>query len=347
MIRTIRPLITIVLLGAVVAPAGADDIRLRAAVRVDADRTDIRLRDVAELDGDAAAALGDVVVATLTQPEPLVVPVGAVRTRLEAAGAHWGLVNLSGAKVIIRPRRVIDPSRGGAMRELAVPDAAPILATAEAAIARVAPPPGAAALLDRVTRLLAGDLNRDVADVRVDIDPEDLNRVALVADGADVQLQRLNAPDADRVSLQVFVTRGTETIASEIVRVRPTVHVAVTTLRVPAERGRIIGPSDVESADAWMSPGDAASMVDLRTALGRETTRALERGETLTSRTLRPSFVVKRGDVVRIVKILGPLRIERSAVARSDGAVGDSIDVRHERSTLRVLITGPGEATIP
>jgi hypothetical protein len=81
----------------------ADSITLRPKVEVPADVTKIRLRDVATLDGAEATRFADLVVAPAPSGgRPRIVNPHEVRSRLDAAGIRWDLVDFNGGRVFVQ-----------------------------------------------------------------------------------------------------------------------------------------------------------------------------------------------------------------------------------------------------
>jgi hypothetical protein len=100
-----RPLraLPIVLVAMHATIALADSITLRPSAEVPPDIAEVRLRDVATLDGPEAVRFADVVVA----PPPTggrhrIVNPHDVRSRLDAAGIRWDLVDFNGGRVLVR-----------------------------------------------------------------------------------------------------------------------------------------------------------------------------------------------------------------------------------------------------
>lgn len=83
--------------------AAADSITLRPKVEVPADVKEVRLRDVATLDGTEATRFADLVVAPApTGGRPRIVNPHDVRSRLDAAGIRWDLVDFNGGRVFVQ-----------------------------------------------------------------------------------------------------------------------------------------------------------------------------------------------------------------------------------------------------
>src|SRR5262245_37934284 len=85
------------------------------------------LADIAQLAGDEAQRFGTLVIAPASAATAacLEIPIADVRARLDAAGVHWGKVNLGGRSVIVRPSRPAGASIPVAMTAATIESASP------------------------------------------------------------------------------------------------------------------------------------------------------------------------------------------------------------------------------
>jgi hypothetical protein len=100
----------VVYLAAIVGAAAAaqvslgDEITLKGSVRLKEGAETVRLADIAELTGPNAQRFAETSVAEVSDSaEAIEITVRQVRSRLDDAGAHWGLIQLNGRTVIVRP----------------------------------------------------------------------------------------------------------------------------------------------------------------------------------------------------------------------------------------------------
>lgn len=135
---------------AFLSAAAADSITLRPKVEVPADVKEVRLRDVATLDGGEATRFADLVVAPApTGGRPRIVNPHDVRSRLDAAGIRWDLVDFNGGRVFVQFEsadraknevpQAVRAGSGPEPRQTAMP-APPTVATPVASPAPVAEP---------------------------------------------------------------------------------------------------------------------------------------------------------------------------------------------------------------
>ena len=82
--------------------AVGDSITLRPKVEIPPGVTEVRLRDVATLDGPEAIRHADLVVAPAPSgSRPRIVSPHDVKSRLDAAGIRWDLVDFNGGRVFV------------------------------------------------------------------------------------------------------------------------------------------------------------------------------------------------------------------------------------------------------
>lgn len=88
---------------ALASATAGDSITLRPKVEVPADLKEVRLRDVATLDGTEATRFADLVVAPAPSGErPRIVNPHDIKSRLDAAGIRWDLVDFNGGRVFVQ-----------------------------------------------------------------------------------------------------------------------------------------------------------------------------------------------------------------------------------------------------
>jgi flagella basal body P-ring formation protein FlgA len=93
----------------------------------------------------------------------------------------------------------------------------------------------------------------------------------------------------------------------------------------PLRRGELVGESDVTLAEASRA-GTALRRVE--DAVGRELIRAIEAGQPIDEKSVRPPVLVKRGEIVTVMAYAAGVRVRTTAVARDEGSLGDLIAVQ-------------------
>lgn len=358
MTRRNRILITASTLAAMLVATGvanADDIVLRGAVRLATDAEAIRLTDVAELRGEVATALA----ATVLAPPPAaggVVELGVeqIRATLTEAGAHWGRINLTGGRVIVRSRR------GAGCDGLAVMAPASIESSERVDrddSRRSAEPTEQFEPADRlmneptlrgvVTRYLVDHLDLPAEELRLEFCGDPV--VLALADGQrQIEIELLSAIDSDRVELAVRLWNGAAVEGRHSISARVQQRVATATAVVALDRDQALAAKDVGTSEQWLPPRQAAFMLDPAAAAGMVAARRLKPGEPITHQDVRGPTVIQRGDRAMVRCLVGGLVIAMQAEAMSDGSRGERIEFRKigERQTFLAIITGPGEASV-
>jgi flagella basal body P-ring formation protein FlgA len=345
---TLRTILALAAGVAVVAgSATADSILLKRSIRRAAVDQPVRLGDIATIAGPHAetfVSLEIAGVADLPTDRVATIDIADVRARLDAAGVAWGLVDLSGGKVAIRPAisaaSTTEPSPAPSTRtfETITPsrantDAVP--ANGIHGFVRVS------SLLDdanddeltaTIARLIFDDLDgieRHPERVLLRIDRSEAERLPDAVRDCRVRLR--GRGDTDRVIVEVSGTlpegRRPQVLMSVDVRLERPVPVA--TRRIPNGR-RLLG-AGVDLQVEWRPfavsevVGDSATLLDIASVIGRELAATVESGEPVLRTMLVPEIVVQRGMRVRVRSVFGGYEMVREMQALEDGAVGDRI----------------------
>lgn len=104
----------------------------------------------------------------------------------------------------------------------------------------------------------------------------------------------------------------------------------VAEIRLPA--GTVVEPMHV-----------AGKAEDVASLVGRETVRTIYPGKTIGVTDTKEADLVERNDLVRLVAIKGPLRIETRGRALGAGVVGTEIRVMNLESKRTIIGTIAGE----
>lgn len=347
MIRFIAVLLALLLAAA--AHAGGS-IVLRSSVRLATEGSIVRLADIAELTGEATT-FADLEIARITDAHAaLEIPIREVRAKLDEAGVHWGRVTLNGRAVVVRARKS-DLSPPLAMTPATIPGAAQ-----QEGVSRRQPalPLEAADLAERAT--LRGEIARFVAR-GLAIDPSDLRltfdeREAALLDDATrrvgYEIEPAGGLRSARVDLIVRVWSEGRVAERRSMSVLPLVRTPVLVMRDAVDRGAVIDAEHVEVVHQWLAPNQVGLLSSVDEAAGRLAAVRLREGDILRSNHVRRENIVRRGEQITVRCLVGGAVIKLQAEARSDGALGESIELRKlgERDTFVAVITGRGEAIL-
>ncbi|ADM09635.1 hypothetical protein PB2503_07899 [Parvularcula bermudensis HTCC2503] len=94
--------------------------------------------------------------------------------------------------------------------------------------------------------------------------------------------------------------------------------------------------------------GLAGNENDVDRLVGRQLTRTIFPGRTISFSDTKEADLVDRNSTVRIVAVKGPMRIETKGRALGAGAEGEEILVMNleSRRTITAVISGPGEVRV-
>lgn len=336
---------------AIGAAAHADDIVLRDSARLQNDADAVRLADIAELSGPEAARFADLKIADAARSTSATqITLRQVRDALDAAGVHWGKINLSGSAVTLRPRRSGLTSAPAAMTPVSItpgPDA-------NAADGPAQRTDLAESIIDSMTvggavaRLIVSGLHIAPADLQLVIDQRDEPLWLTAAGTSRFEIDPLTSMRSDRIDLTVRTWTDGSVQARATLTVRPLIQTRVATLHRDVNRGERLGEEDLAAQTVWLPPSQAAGASAPADAIGRLAARKLHSGEIVRQQQVRSENVIERGDRAMVRCLVGGAVITLQAEALADGARGESVEFRKlgERQSFTAVVSGPGEAVV-
>lgn len=289
--------------------ASAGTVELRASARVEAG-SDVTLAHVARLTGEDAKALGDLVILHADDPAlargSAPVEIGLVRSLIDGRGVNWGLLTLRGGRCDVRVRA---PERARAER---ASEPAP----------EVTPADGAPTVRTFVEQRLRETFGvEDPAQMRVRFDDRDADLLGMALEGRLVDAHTTGS--SSRVPISVTVYEGDRLIERRHVRAEVLVEREVCVLRAPVRRGERLTSEAVTTERRWLATD--VSPLGLEDALGAEAKSPIEAGVVLEGRHVEAPIVVRRGGLVIVHYLSGPVILKTKARAMSDGRVGEKI----------------------
>lgn len=344
--------LTAVLLAFFLASAAyaSGSVVLRTSVRLATEGPIVRLADIAELTGEATAFADLEIVRMTDAHEAIEIPVREVRAKLDAAGVHWGRTTLSGRAVVVRARKS-DLSPPLAMTPAAIPGAV----QQESSSRRQPPQPlEAADLAERATlrgeiaRFIARGLAVDPSELRLTFDERDAALLDDATRRVGYEIEPAGALRRARVDLIVRLWSDGRVAERRSMSASPLVRTPVVVLRDAVDRGAVIQAEHVEVVHQWLAPNQVGLLSSPDDAAGRLAAVRLREGDILRVHHVRRENIVRRGEQITVRCIVGGAVIKLQAEARSDGALGESIELRKhgERDTFVAVITGRGEAIL-
>jgi flagella basal body P-ring formation protein FlgA len=110
----------------------------------------------------------------------------------------------------------------------------------------------------------------------------------------------------------------------------------------------MVTESALSITNEWLKPSVANNLCPAEECAGRIASSNLKAGAPVKRKHVHRERVIERGDRVVVRCLVGGVVISMQAEARSDGSVGDEVELRKpgERNTFFATVSGPGEAVM-
>lgn len=334
----------------ITSPSLADEIRLKGSVRLQANAQVVRLADIAVLTGDIAQQYAGTVIADAPKDgRVLELSIASVRKALDNSGAHWGKLQLSGRRVLVRPRIAQATPAPQAMMPTSI-----VKSTTDTNKVKTRSVINKRIYESAIELAKERTLRGSIADFLINglkINPNTL-RLSFSASDASVldastttfrfEIQPLSNLRSDRVDLSIRLWSNGMVQQTYSLSVHPSISIDTVTVIHDIKRGSTITEDDLASEQKWVSAGAAIHIPSLIEAVGRIATSKIREGTLLKKQHIRREFVVKRGDRVIVKCIVGGVVITLEAEAKNDGAIGDDIELKKigERETFIATVSG-------
>ncbi len=344
--------------------AFTDSIELRRSVRLGEGASGvIMLRDIALLEGDFAVQLGELRIADAPAADKaLEISIDEVRQHLDEAGANWGKINLTGKSVIIRPRLNPGVELPTTMTAASLPGAdlrkrddhsngsgpgAPPADSAVSATAYVTE----RTIRGLIASMIVDGLQTDPARVRLTFDQTDAEALAISTETGRFQVDPGSSWLSDRVELTVHRWDGASIGANWRIGARVQLRVDVAKATKDIRRQAVIGPDDISVSPQWIAPSESRLLA--ANVAGMHASRNIDKDEVIRSRDIRGEVLIRKGDHVKVRKMVGVCVISMDAEAVDDAAAGETVMLcriglrgRRDRTSFPATVTGPGEAIL-
>lgn len=329
-----------------------DTVRLKRSVHLSRDNDIVTLGDIAELSGPMAAQMADLVIMTLTRSgPPKEITIRSVRAILNKAGIHWGRIQLSGKKVIVRPA----PGSGAGVQPLIAMNGASLIEPNDHPRK-----PGRTESITVQSLMTLDTVRGEVAAFfarTLRVSPEKLQLTFHAADAKfldiarqayRIEIEPLSSLKSDRVNLTVRLWEGVRIKQRRSISADVLLHQGFVEAAHDISRRDVLVESDLQLNERWMPPSEASLTTDLRDVIGRVSSKRIKAGEPIHHNAINRRTLVRRGDPIIVRCLVGGTVISVQAEARGDGSEGDLIECRKkgERDTFFATITAPGEAII-
>ncbi len=336
----LRTLLALLLCLIAVAPApGATDdapdtvtrVRLHATVRLARDHPALTLGDLARIEGLQADALGSLSIdpgAEIAQGRWSTITLDSIRARLaEAAAINDGSLIVTGTDIQVT--RLGVPTKTHAPAQA---DPTPLQADT------------GPVLRDHIERWLYARLNTTPDTTRIQYADRDRSLLATPTAGRIVQISELGR--SDRMSLHIVIYEGERIIVDDTLRFDVQTQRPVRVARAQIRRRAAISEETTVVETRWLAPTEP--IADPTACLGQVCRTTIDPGSILLASMLEPPIVIERGEIISARSLAGSVSVSMSVRARSDGKMGELIELesrdRSQRFTARVA--GPGQAVI-
>ncbi len=151
------------------------------------------------------------------------------------------------------------------------------------------------------------------------------------------------------VSYEVDVFQHDRRVQSLTVRADVTVVREVLVAARPILKDALVVPEDVCLDEVPSQTASAATVADTALVLGRRAGRFFAQGEAIDPTQLSAVPLVSRGQLVRVLALVGGIRLESIGEAQAGGASGDVVRVTlldRKDEQLAGMVSGPGEITV-
>ncbi len=339
----------------------ADRITLRDAA--ESPDAAVTLGEVAILEGERAQALADVEVAAFAQTQPtLTVTMREIRRILTERKVHWGKVTCRGARRITVRRdgaavrhdtaedlpQTTAPNRGDAA---AVIDAEPRTALANPVASLDdgrSPIVRGTTLRDRLIQWLGQAIGASDEDLKITCrNPDDPNWQLSELDGR-FEFEPVTGELIGRVAFVVRQYGHDRRVNTVRLTVDVERRITIVTAAADLRRGQTVAPGDVRVQQIWQTGARRQPVSDPTQVIGQSVSRNIRAGDGIARNDVRSPIVVRRGQLVTVRCVSGSLVLRSVLRAMEEGAVGDLVKVKNEktRQTLGARVTGPQEAVI-
>ena len=116
----------------------------------------------------------------------------------------------------------------------------------------------------------------------------------------------------------------------------------------PLKRKSVLSPTDLVLVERDIGLLNQGFLTDPEQAAGKKLTRPVLPDQVLTAAHLEQAEVIRKGDQVVITARSASVSVRMPGEALSDGATGEQIRVRNQRSerVIKARVTGPGQVEV-
>jgi flagella basal body P-ring formation protein FlgA len=315
----------------------------------------ITVADVADIDPpttEEAESIAEIVVIPAGTGTTCTVSIAQVRAAMDAAKVHWGKTTLRGSHC------VVTMSGGGG--EGGSPSTRPMgtgwspklgLAQTTPQMVDVGDGNGPETIRQAVSVRLVDLYNVEAADLRLAFDAADEDFLSQTIWKAGVQrrvdVQPAGTGGSVRTPVSIVIYEGDQIAATRMIAVQALINRTVVMARAPIVRGQMIGSDLVETGRQWMGP-NARPPVGPEAAIGQIAARSIAAGAVLSTADVTAPVVCKRGDIVWVHALSGPMTVKAKCRAQAQARDGELVQLKMDGSDrmFTARMSGPGRAVM-
>lgn len=316
------------------ATAGADDVRLLKMTSVQG--AEIRLQQVAELSGQAAEALGDVVVARFDgDANEKQVSLQSLRRVLDDRDVNWGIVSLKG-HAVCRVVRVREAAAGEEVEAVAAARQEPVTLDDGHTVQ---------AEVEAMIRRMAGEMGDSL---EIEFADSDADQLAMSVRAGRFELEPLSATALGRTPVRVRCYDGGRIIENFVVIADVARRVEALVAMRDIGRNTMFTANDLALQEVLLRSEHGEPLQEFELVLGQQASRYVRQGSPVFADSVRSARLVKRGELVTVRCVMGGLMVRTVGRATRDGAMDEVIPVRNEgsRETFAARVVGRRQVTL-
>ena len=304
----------------------------------------LTLGDIADLDGPEAKLLSRMVIVpnvrkAASRDGLLKLSLSEVRAALDAAGANWGRVSLSGSTCSVRTAVIAPPE----------PKPAPAPRSPKA-LPEPVDETGPATVRTLVGVRLAEHYGVDTASLRLSFDESDEGLLSMPAPdspGRRIEVQPAAGPGSQRMPVNIAIYDGDRIALSRIVNVNAQLLKTVVTAANIIDRGQTISDDLISVQKQWLPPGGKA-LATPEQIIGSIASQRIASGQVINQSDVTTPIIVKRGEIVYVHAVNGAFVVKVKARAMGSARDGEFVQLKLDGSdeVFTARMSGRGRAVM-
>ena len=344
MMHLIRPMLLLMAAGVlllIAESARSDSLRVHDVTG--SDGPEVLLSHVAELDGEYANQFAQVVVGRFVEGESRIeIKTSTILEAIREEGAKLGLLDLSGFTRVTVHRTFTQPAEAPEPAEAATP-AANVESLTRGEAVTVYTPTTVQALIERT---IAKRIGIDVGSLKVTFNDRDRALLAQSAVAGRYEIEPLAEPTLGAVSFRVTAYHGTQPIdQGQTISARVQQRVIAVVAAEKIGRGNLINRRQVRLREVLIDDARQAYLGQTALVTGQVAASTINLGDLITAGSVKLPVAVKRRQPVSVELNQGGIKITFNGTAQSEGAVGETIEVKNEATghSFTATVVGRGK----